>query len=63
MYNGFLTARTHLVIFQKTYKFVHIDVNSRDWFMWRKEFWTKLIVWLNNVFNLLAPPKIKEKML
>ena len=51
MWDGFLKARKHLVIFLNTFKFVDMILNLRDEFMWRKEIYTKLIAWLPNVFN------------
>ena len=37
MQGVFSKTQKHLVIFLKTYKIVHMDLNLRDEYMWNKE--------------------------
>ena len=51
MWDDFLTAREQLVIFLRTYEFVHMVLSLCDEYIWRKEVCTKLFSWLPNVFK------------
>ena len=51
MWDAFITARKHLVIFLKTYIFVHMVLNIRDENTWHQEVFTNLFARLPNFFK------------